>query len=68
MTENARNKAAISEETIEELSRYVMGAVPVMAKIDMTSEEMDIYDKIGKYALGAIPLMVNPNDAAEKDK
>ena len=53
MTENARNKAAISEETIEELSRYVLGAVPVMAKIDMTSEEMDIYDKIGKYALGA---------------
>ena len=64
MTENARNKAAISEETIEELSRYVLGAVPVMAKIDMTSEEMEI----GKYALGAIPLMVNPNDAAEKDK
>lgn len=25
MTENARNKAAISEETIEELSRYVFG-------------------------------------------
>ena len=68
MTENARNKAAISEETIEELSRYVLGAVPVMAKIDITSEEMDIYDKIGKYALGDIPLMVNPNDAAEKDK
>ena len=44
MTENARNKAAISEETIEELSRYVLGASPVMAKVDMTSEEMNFYD------------------------
>ena len=46
MTENARNKAAISEETIEELSRYVLGAIPVMAKVDMTSEEMNFYDKL----------------------
>lgn len=45
-----------------------LGAIPVMAKVDMTSEEMNFYDKIGKYALGAIPLMVNPNDAADKDK
>lgn len=68
MAGNTKNKAAISEETITEVSRDVLGAIPVMAKVDMTSEEIQFYDRIGKYALSVIPLIVKPNNTTDKDK
>lgn len=68
MAGNTKNKAAISEETITEVSRDVLGAIPVMAKVDMTSEEIQFYDRIGKYALSVIPLIVKLNNTTDKDK
>lgn len=68
MADNSSNKAAVSEVVINELSRYVLGAIPVMAKVDMASEEMKFYDEIGKYVLGGVPLMVNPDDITDKNK
>lgn len=68
MDDSAKNKAAISEEIITEVPRDVLEVIPVMAKVDMISDEIQFYDRIVKYALSVIPLIVNPNNTTDKDK
>lgn len=68
MDNHTKNKATVSKQTMQEFSRYVLGAIPVIARVDMTQENIIFYDQIGKYAPSATPVIINSSDIEDEDQ